>query len=108
MSTADMLSELGFRVVEAGSAHEALRLLDDGNGFSLIVTDHMMPGMTGVELVRTLKERGISVPALVVSGYAEVEDIAPDLALLVKPFRQADLAHQIAQLAKLGLSPRSS
>jgi signal transduction histidine kinase/CheY-like chemotaxis protein len=108
MSTADMLSELGFRVVEAGSAHEALRLLDDGNGFSLIVTDHLMPGMTGVELVRTLKERGISVPALVVSGYAEVEDIAPDLALLVKPFRQADLAHQIAQLAKLGLSPRSS
>jgi CheY-like chemotaxis protein len=99
MSTADMLSELGFRVVGASSAQEALRRLDEVTDFSLIVTDHLMPGMTGLELVRTLKERGITVPALVVSGYAEVEDLAPDLALLVKPFRQADLAHQIALLA---------
>jgi CheY-like chemotaxis protein len=99
MSTADMLSELGFRVVEAGSAQEALLLVDEGTNFSLIVTGHLMPGMTGVELIRNLRECGISVPALLVSGYAEVEDVAPDLALLVKPFRQGDLAHQIAQLA---------
>jgi CheY-like chemotaxis protein len=99
MSTAHMLSELGFRVVEASSAQEALRLVDEGTNFSLLVTDHLMPGMTGVELVRTLQERGNSVPALVISGYTEVGDVAPDLALLVKPFRQADLAHQIAQLS---------
>jgi signal transduction histidine kinase len=99
VSTADMLSELGFRVVEASSAQEALSLMDEATSFCLIVTDHLMPGMTGVELVRTLQERGYSVPALVISGYADVGDVAPDLALLVKPFRQADLAHEIAQLS---------
>ena len=44
MSTADMLIELGYEVVEAGSAEEALQLLNAGTSPSLLVTDHLMPG----------------------------------------------------------------
>jgi len=51
-STADMLGEIGYRVVEATSAEEALALIDDGLAFDLLVTDHLMPGMSGVDLPR--------------------------------------------------------
>ncbi len=97
MSTADMLSDLGFSVREAGSAEEALRLIDDGLDIDVLVTDHLMPGMTGVDLVRALHRRRPSAPALIISGYAETDSIAPDLPRLAKPFRQADLAAMLAK-----------
>ena len=99
-STADMLTELGYAVVDAGSAEEALRLLDCGLVPSLVVTDHLMPGMSGTEFAREVRRRLPSTRALVVSGYAEVEGVAPDLPRLVKPFRQADLAASLATLAE--------
>jgi CheY-like chemotaxis protein len=97
-STADMLGELGYAVVEAGSAEEALKLIDGGLQFELLVTDHLMPGMTGTELARRLHERRPGSPVLVVSGYAEVDGIAPDLPRLTKPFRRAELAAALTGL----------
>jgi PAS domain S-box-containing protein len=97
MSTADMLADLGFAVKEAASAEEALRLIDDGLEIDVLVTDHLMPGMTGVDLVRALHRRHPSAPALIISGYAETDSIAPDLLRLAKPFRQADLAATLAK-----------
>jgi PAS domain S-box-containing protein len=96
MSTADMLNELGFDVVEAGSAEEALRLLKDGYAPDLLVTDHLMPGMSGADLARAARAMRPSMPILVVSGYADVDGIAPDLPRLTKPFRNADLAASLA------------
>jgi CheY-like chemotaxis protein len=64
----------------------------------LVVTDHLMPGMTGTELARDLRKRQPGTPVLIVSGYAEVEDIAPDLPRLTKPFRQSDFAASVAGL----------
>jgi CheY-like chemotaxis protein len=57
-----------------------------------------MPGVTGTELVRLVRQLIPSLPALIVSGYAAIEDIAPDLPRLTKPFRQADLAASVAAL----------
>jgi CheY-like chemotaxis protein len=98
MSTADMLMDLGFEVVEAGSAEEALRLIEERGPPDLLVTDHLMPGMSGMDLVRELRAKGSSCPVLIVSGYAEVDGIAPDLPRLIKPFRNAELAERIASL----------
>jgi CheY-like chemotaxis protein len=97
-STADMLSDLGYAVVEAGSAEEALRLLDTGLEPELLVSDHLMPGMTGTELAREVRARRLGMRVLVVSGYAEVDGIAPDLPRLTKPYRQADLAAKLREL----------
>jgi len=97
MSTADMLGDLGFSVREARSGEEALRLLEDGLEIDVLVTDHLMPGMTGVDLVRALRRRRPSAPALIISGFAETDSIAPDLIRLAKPFRQADLAATLAK-----------
>ena len=101
MSTADMLMDLGFEVVEAGSAEEALRLLGDGAAPDLLVTDHLMPGMTGADLAREARTLKPALPVLVVSGYAEVDGIAPDLPRLTKPFRIDDLATSVTAVVAL-------
>jgi CheY-like chemotaxis protein len=98
MSTADMLADLGFEVVEAGSAEEALRLLQNAPMPDLLVTDHLMPGMSGADLAREARLIKPDLPILIVSGYAEVEGIAPDLPRLTKPFRNAELAERLADL----------
>lgn len=97
-STADMLADLGYEVVEADSADAALDLVKKGTRPNLVVTDHLMPGMSGTELARELHERLGDVPILIISGYADLEAIAPDLPRLAKPFRQADLAAALSSL----------
>jgi PAS domain S-box-containing protein len=101
MSTADMLSDLGYKVVEAGSGEEALRLVDGGLVPDLLVTDHLMPGIIGTELVRELRARRPDTPVLVVSGYSDFDGIAAELPRLVKPFRQADLTAKLRELGAL-------
>jgi CheY-like chemotaxis protein len=100
MSTADMLMDLGYEVVEANSAEEALRLVSGGLRPELLVTDHLMPGMSGVELARALRSHRPKLPVLIVSGYAEAEGIAPEIPRLTKPFRNAELAESLAGLSR--------
>jgi PAS domain S-box-containing protein len=98
MSTADMLSDLGYAVVEAASGEDALRLVNDGERFDLLVTDHLMPGVSGTDLAREVRGARPGLPVLLVSGYAEHGAIDPDLPRLTKPFRKDELASAIAQL----------
>jgi CheY-like chemotaxis protein len=97
-STADMLLDFGYEVVEASSAEDALRLMDQGLAPDLVITDHLMPGLSGVDLARDLRARRPDLPVLIVSGYADVEGIAPGLPRLTKPFRNADLAASLASM----------
>jgi signal transduction histidine kinase/CheY-like chemotaxis protein len=98
MSTADMLGDLGYEVVEAASGEEALRLVNKGEKFDLLVTDHLMPGINGTDLARAVRSARPGVPVLLVSGYAEREGVDPDLPRLTKPFRKDELASSLAQL----------
>ncbi len=98
-TTADMLADLGYIVVEADSAEAALRLLDSDTRIDLLVTDHLMPGMTGTELIRELRGRRRDMPALLISGYAENDGVSADLPRLTKPFRRAELAAALLDLA---------
>ena len=92
MTTAEMLADLGYEVVEAHSAEAALELVDDGLRIDILMTDHLMPGMTGASLARVVKDRWPETAVLIVSGYADTDEIAPGLPRLTKPFRQAELA----------------
>ncbi|MGD0103700.1 MAG: ATP-binding protein [Rhodopila sp.] len=98
MSTADMLADLGFSVCEAASAAAAVRIVEGGAAIDVLITDHLMPGMTGVDLAEVMRERRPDLPVLLISGFAEVTGIAPDLPRLTKPFRQADLAAMLTVL----------
>ncbi len=98
MSTADMLSDLGFAVIEATSAEEALDLVSKGEHFDLLVIDHLMPGISGTDLAREIRMAKPGIPVLLVSGYAEREGVDPDLARLTKPFRKDELASSLARI----------
>jgi PAS domain S-box-containing protein len=97
-STADMLADFGFDVLQATSAAEALSIIGGGTPVDILVTDHLMPGMTGVDLARSVRSRRPDMPVLIISGFAEAEGIAPELPRLTKPFRQAELAASIATI----------
>jgi PAS domain S-box-containing protein len=100
-STNDMLADLGFEVIEAQSAEEALALLDRGVKPDLVITDHLMPGMTGTELARTLARRDDAPPVLLISGYAELDGVGSGFVRLTKPFRQSDLIQSLSDVARM-------
>ncbi|WP_375391691.1 PAS domain S-box protein [uncultured Sphingomonas sp.] len=95
-ATADMLESLGFTVATAGSGAEALGKLAARP--DVLVTDHLMPGMTGADLAVAARARRPDLKILVISGYAGLDQIPPDLPRLSKPFRLADLAQSLARL----------
>ena len=98
-STADMLTDLGYEVVEAESAEAALLLLDAGTPVDALVTDHLMPGMSGTELAQVVAMRDPPLPTLIISGFADVVGVSHALPSLNKPFRRDDLAMALDDLA---------
>ena len=98
LSTSDMLGDLGYQVVETASAEEALDRIRAGIAPDFVVTDHLMPGMTGTELAATLAVERPDLPTLIISGYAHVDGIAPEFVRLAKPFRRDELVASIARL----------
>lgn len=98
MSTADMLTDLGFEVLEVASAEAAFEIIQRGRIPEVLITDHLMPGMSGAELVREIRHFLPTLPVLLVSGYAEMEGIAMDVPRLTKPFRISELATSLSAL----------
>jgi CheY-like chemotaxis protein len=98
-STLAMLEDLGHKVVEASSGSEALKLLDGGLQPNLIITDHAMPGMTGIELAVCVRSLKPELPILLATGYAELVGPQPlELPRLAKPFTQDQLSDVIGRL----------
>ena len=91
-TTVEMLCFAGYDAVGASSANQALKLLNQSAGFSVLVTDHAMPGMTGTELAASLAESHPSLRVILASGYAELPAETPGImARLQKPYGRADL-----------------
>ncbi len=90
------LARNGFVVTTAANASMALEALDQA-GFDLVMVDLAMPEMNGLQLLEQIRLRDISVPILIASGIASVEQIAYAMrlgarGLLIKPFRPQELA----------------
>lgn len=69
-----ILQRQGYRILTAESGREALELLAAG-GIDLVLSDQMMPGMTGTELTKTVKASRPSLPVILISG---VNDMPAD------------------------------
>ncbi|HUD62687.1 MAG TPA: response regulator [Acetobacteraceae bacterium] len=98
-STAAMLEDLGHSVIEALSGPRALDMLRLGANVDVVITDHAMPGMTGTELARQIRQVWPRLPIILATGYAELpngED--PGLPRLGKPYVQSELESQIAKV----------
>jgi PAS domain S-box-containing protein len=99
MSTTEMLEDLGHHVIGASSGLHALDILKSEQPLDLMMTDHVMPGMTGVELAAASRAVRPSLPILLATGYAELPDGAQlDLPRLAKPYHQDQLRDRLDQL----------
>ncbi|HEX8841037.1 MAG TPA: ATP-binding protein [Sphingomicrobium sp.] len=101
-ATADMLRELGHEVLEAVSASTALTLLEERADIELIVTDYLMPGLRGSELIDKAREVRPDLKAVLITGYARIAGHQPGVARLSKPFRASDLAEEIGKILSDG------
>lgn len=88
-TSADMLEELGYRVMQAASGPEALNKLEQHPDLEVMVTDIRMPGMSGLELSFLAGERRQDLKIILVSGYFLPQPI--QRRFLQKPFRTNDL-----------------
>jgi signal transduction histidine kinase len=97
-TTVEMLEDLGYAVVPASSGAEALNLLDT-QCVDLVITDHAMPHMTGMQLAVRLRERYPTLPVVMATGYADLPTGPQlDLPRLAKPFSQASLAEVVSRV----------
>lgn len=101
--TRKALTARGYTVIETACAEEALEKVEDGATFDLLITDMVMPGMDGVGLAKTLREKGIYSKILLVSGFSEEAargeiKAMPDFYFLSKPFSLKDLGEKVKQV----------
>jgi two-component system cell cycle sensor histidine kinase/response regulator CckA len=98
------LNRLGYRCVEAADAGEALRVLEQEEGHvDLVITDVVMPGVSGGDLGLRLAERYPALPVLYTSGFADDDVIRRGLLdatrpFLQKPFNPAELGRKVREV----------
>jgi len=95
-----LLRRLGFDVVAAPDAETALDLFEEAAGrFDLVVTDIVMPGLSGIEMADVMRERYPGTRFLFVSGYTSREfsgtPSAPPQPFLAKPFTMEELRSRV-------------
>jgi two-component system cell cycle sensor histidine kinase/response regulator CckA len=95
-----VLQRLGYRVLTAANGREALEIADaHGGRIDLVVTDVVMPELSGVELVDRLHERYPTIKVVLMSGYSEADlrgEVRTRGAFMVKPFTPDSLGRVVA------------
>jgi two-component system, cell cycle sensor histidine kinase and response regulator CckA len=107
----EVLLRRGYDVVEAADAQHALDIVaEHGASFAVVVTDVVMPGMTGPELVARLREDQAALRVLYMSGYADesaahrlIEDSRS--AYLQKPFSPDTLSRKVRDVLDSPVDP---
>jgi signal transduction histidine kinase/ActR/RegA family two-component response regulator len=101
--TVMFLQSFGYKVLAAESPSEALSLSASHAGtINLLVTDVLMPGMSGVDLAEKMKKIRVGLKILLISGYAGAtalhQVVDPEMQFLGKPFSRTQLASKVREL----------
>ncbi|WP_138471070.1 CheR family methyltransferase [Poseidonocella sp. HB161398] len=112
IATRERLETLGYAVLEAGSAREAMEILERRTDIALVFSDVVMPGeMNGLDLVRWVRQKRPGIDVLLTSGYhSEVERMTgrampQDIECLAKPYSLAQLASSVRMALRAGGAP---
>ena len=94
---AQLLTDLGHQVERATNAVEAVERLEAGDRFDVVFSDVVMPGVSGLELARTIRDRWPALPVLLTSGYSHVlaQDAHHGFSLLKKPYSVEELSRAL-------------
>ena len=98
-NTVAMLEDLGHTVVQARGGKFALEAIGRQR-IDLVITDHIMPLMTGLQLAEAVRKDHPRMPILLATGYAELP-AGSQWPRIAKPFGQADLARAIAEVTRV-------
>ncbi|HLL21865.1 MAG TPA: ATP-binding protein, partial [Kofleriaceae bacterium] len=112
-ATSRALRARGYQVLEASDGHAALRMLSDHSEIQLLVTDVVMPGIDGRELVEAAHKRRPTLKVLYISGHTDDAVIRhgierAEVAILEKPFRGYTLVGKVRQILDAGKCARAS
>jgi CheY-like chemotaxis protein len=88
----------GMTVVEAAGGQEALRILQHDQTVCILVTDIMMPGISGVTLAEQVAKLRPDVKTILISAYSPADLVHGSQSVTQKPFRLADLCANIRRL----------
>src|SRR5262249_13624256 len=91
-NTIAMLDDLGHTAIAASPAKEALDTLRRETSLDIVISDQVMPQMTGAELAEAIKAEWPKLPVILAFGFAETPVNAGPYARLAKPFTQAELS----------------
>jgi PAS domain S-box-containing protein len=109
INTTAMLEELGHTVLQAASADDALEMLKRDSGISLLITDHVMPRMTGAQLIAEVEKTHPRLPTILATGYAELPARLPaGASRLNKPFDVRELGaaiDEVLRMKRIGHAP---
>jgi CheY-like chemotaxis protein len=100
----DVLSRYGYRVIEAADGIDALRMVEGQEAaIDLLLTDVVMPGMSGAELARRFRELRPDIRVLYASGYADEAVVSHGVPhdgspFLQKPFEPDDLVRRVREV----------
>ena len=97
------LKRKGFEVTPCNCAENALDLLNKGEKFNLMITDMVMPGMSGADLAKEVKKMYPDIKIILASGYSE--EIArrelngsEEFEFIAKPYSLGDLTKKVFEL----------
>ena len=98
----EMLEVFDCKSVRASSGQEALEKLSQ-ESFSMVITDVKMPNMTGLELLKNIKEKTPELPVVLISGYSikeigQAADTPKPDGFLSKPFLMSDIEELLNKL----------
>ncbi len=99
-----LLRDLGYQTTWAANADEALQLLEKSDGFDVVFSDVVMPGMGGVELGQEIRRRRPGLPVVLTSGYSHVlaEEGRHGFDLLKKPYAAEELSKILRRATQRG------
>jgi DNA-binding NtrC family response regulator len=95
----DIIEEAGFRVDGAGSADDAIRILEQRRNVGVVFTDVHMPGsLNGLDLARLVEQKWPGTGVIVTSGRAMKMDIPGRAIFLAKPYSSSELVEKVLAL----------
>jgi PAS domain S-box-containing protein len=105
MLIVDVLEELGYRVLEARDANEAMPVISSGAPIDLLLTDVGLPGLNGRRLAEVARQHRPDLRVLFLTGYAEhatrrSEFLGPGMDMMLKPFEVDELGAKVASIVE--------
>jgi CheY-like chemotaxis protein len=98
---AETLADAGYQVLEAGTAHDAFKVLQERPDIDLVFTDIMMPGIDGFKLAGMVRMSNKRTRVLFATGYMDLAQLNPAFVhghLLNKPYRPSELVAAVEKV----------